>query len=125
MCKYRVAAAAVAVAAAAGSANAGTYIPVPMVPGAVSEIAFSINNKNIVAGSYRDSANVEHGFFGPLDGSNWTTFDAPFEGTTGTEARSINDDGAIVGIATNPKFKVGEEFYRTPEGKFKIFRANG
>src|SRR4029079_10985839 len=77
------------------------------------------------AGSYRDSANVEHGFFGPLDGSNWTTFDAPFDGTTGTEPRYINDHGAITGIALNPKFKVGEEFYRTPNGKFKIFRANG
>jgi len=121
MCKYRVAAAAVAVAAAAGSANAGTYIPVPMVPGAVSEIAFSINNKNVVAGSFRDSANVEHGFFGPLDGSSWTTFDAPFDGTTGTEARSINDDGVIVGIATNPNFKVGEEFYRAPDGTFSVF----
>src|SRR4051812_8327338 len=77
------------------SALAGTYIPVPMVPGAKSQIVFSINNHNVVAGSFRDSANVEHGFFGPLDGSNWTTFDAPFEGTTGTEARSINDHGAI------------------------------
>ena len=68
------------------AAQAGTYIPVPMVPGAMSEIVFGINDSNVVAGSYRDSANVEHAFFGPLDGSNWTTFDAPFEGTAGTEA---------------------------------------
>src|SRR3954453_6165100 len=117
MRKYWMASvAAAAMIGAAGSAGqAGTYIPVPMVPGAVSEIAFSINNKNIVAGSFRDSANVEHGFFGPLDGSNWTTFDAPFEDTTGTQARYINDDGAITGIAQNPKFKVGEEFYRAPD----------
>ncbi|MBV8800580.1 MAG: hypothetical protein JO208_12330, partial [Alphaproteobacteria bacterium] len=71
------------------------------------------------------SANVEHAFFGPLDGSSWTTFDAPFDGTTGTEARSINDDGAIVGIATNPKFKVGEEFYRAPDGTFTVFEKDG
>jgi hypothetical protein len=117
--------AAAAMVLAYNSAQAGTYIPVPMVPGAVSEIVFSINNKNIVAGSYRDVANVEHGFFGPLDGSNWTSFDAPFEGTTGTEPRYISDDGAITGIALKPTFKVGEEFYRTPNGRFKIFRAKG
>jgi hypothetical protein len=113
------------IAAVAGSARAGTYIPVPMVPGAVSEIVFSINNHNIVAGSFRDSANVEHGFFGPLDGSNWTTFDFPGEGTTGTEARSINDDGVIIGIATNPAFTVGEEFYRTADGTFSVFEKDG
>ena len=53
---------AAAIMVTAASAQAGTYIPVPMVPGAVSEIVFSINNHNVVAGSYRDSANVEHGF---------------------------------------------------------------
>jgi len=113
----------VGAAVACSAARAGTYIPVPMVPGAVSEIAFSINNHNVVAGSYRDSANVEHGFFGPLDGSNWITFDAPFDGTTGTEPRYIGDDGAITGIALNPKFKVGEEFCRSPSGRFKIFKG--
>jgi hypothetical protein len=117
--------AAAAMAVSTGTLQAGTYIPVPMVPGAVSEIAFSINNHNVVTGSFRDSANVEHGFFGPLDGSNWTVFDFPGEGTTGTEPRYINDHGAITGIALNPKFKVGEEFYRSAGGKFKIFRAYG
>jgi hypothetical protein len=116
---------AAAIIAVTAGARAGTYIPVPMVPGAVSEIAFSINNHNVVAGSYRDAANVEHGFFGPLDGSNWTTFDFPGEGTTGTEPRYINDHGAITGIALNPNFRVGEEFYRSPKGKFKIFSLNG
>jgi uncharacterized membrane protein len=118
-------AAAAMIAATGLVAHAGTYIPVPMVAGAVSEIVFSINNHNVVAGSYRDSANVEHGFFGPLDGSNWTVFDFPGEGTTGTEARSINDHGAITGIATNPNFKVGEEFYRAPDGTFSVFEKDG
>ena len=116
---------AAAIAAIGTTAKAGTYIPVPMVEGAVSQIVFSINNHNVVAGSFRDSANVEHGFFGPLDGSNYTVFDFPGEGTIGTQARSINDHGAITGIALNPKFKVGEQFYRSPNGKFKTFRANG
>jgi hypothetical protein len=122
---YLAISAAAIVVAVCGKAQAGTYIPVPMVPGAVSEIAFSINNHNVVAGSFRDSANVEHGFFGPLDGSNWTTFDFPGEGTTGTEARSINDDRVIIGIATNPNFKVGEEFYRVPDGTFSVFTKDG
>lgn len=123
---WMMASAAVAImTTAALNASAGTYIPVPMVPGAVSEIVFGINDSNVVAGSFRDSANVEHGFFGPLDGSNWTVFDAPFDGTTGTEARYINDHGAITGIAINPNFKVGEEFYRSPKGKFKVFSLNG
>ena len=120
-----VAAAAMMAAAVQTAARAGTYIPVPMVPGAVSQIVFSINNHNVVAGSFRDSADVEHGFFGPLDGSNYTVFDFPGEGTIGTQARSINDHGAIVGVALNPKFKIGEEFYRSPNGTFKTFRLNG
>jgi hypothetical protein len=123
MRKYWIAAAAMI--GACSGVRAGTYIPVPMVPGAVSEIVFSINNHNVVAGSFRDSANVEHAFFGPLDGSNWTTFDAPFEGTTGTEARYINDHGAITGIALHPKFKVGEQFYRAPDGTFSVFEKDG
>ncbi len=124
MRKYLMGSAVALIVAACGAATAGTYIPVPMVPGTVSQIVFSINNHNVVAGSFRDSANVEHGFFGPLDGSNWTTFDAPFEGTTGTEPRYIGDDGAITGIALNPKFKVGEQFYRAPDGIFSVFEKD-
>lgn len=105
--------------------QAGTYIPVPMVPGAVSQIVFAINNHNVVAGSFRDANNVEHGFFGPLDGSNYTVFDFNGDGTTGTEPRYISDHGAIDGFATNPAFQVGEEFYRSPDAIFKIFQLNG
>lgn len=113
------------VAAGWCAAIAGTYIPVPMVPGAVSQIVFAINNHNVVAGSFRDANNIEHGFFGPLDGSNYTAFDFPGDGTTGTEPRYINDKGAIDGFATNPNFQIGEEFYRSPSGVFKVFQIDG
>jgi hypothetical protein len=124
MRRFWMASAAAAAMTVAAGAQAGTYIPVPMVPGAVSETVFSINNNNVVAGSFRDASNVEHGFFGPLDGSNWTVFDFPGEGTTGTEPRYINDHGAITGFATNQDFKVGKEFYRTPEGVFSVFEKD-
>jgi hypothetical protein len=99
-----------------------TYIPVPAPAGSTVTTVFSINDQNIIAGSYRDSSSVEHGFFGPLDGSNYTTFDLGV-GETGTEPRSISNDGTIVGLATNPsEFTYGEEFYRAPDGTVKIVK---
>jgi hypothetical protein len=104
--------------------QAATYIQVPPVPGSTSMIAFDITNHYTVIGSYRDSAGIEHGFMGPLDGSGYKTFDYG-KGTTGTEPRGISYPGAIVGFATASGFTVGEEFYRTPQGEFLTFKKKG
>jgi uncharacterized membrane protein len=84
---------------------------------------FGINSQGVIAGAYVDANGVEHGFFGPLNGA-YTTFD--YGGTsTGTEPRALNDDGDIVGFATDPNFAVGAEFLRTADGTVQTFEKDG
>jgi hypothetical protein len=90
--------------------HAATLVPVTPPDGAVATIVFGINDHDVIAGSYVDAGGVEHGFFGPLNGT-YTTFD--FGGTSiGTEPRALNDDGDITGFAPDPSFAVGTEFLR-------------
>ena len=110
-------------ASSAAEARKVTYIAVIPPAGATSVAAFSINDNNIIAGDYTDSAGVTHGFFGPLDGSNYTTFDFAGDGTTGTQPRAILNDGTINGIGLGGSFQFGEEFVRTPAGKFKVLKV--
>src|SRR5215467_13852793 len=102
--KVLLAASALALTAAS-QAYADTVVPVTPPDGAVATIVFGINNRGVIAGIYVDSAGVEHGFFGPLNGS-YTTFD--LGGTTiGTEPRALNDAGDLTGFAPDPSFTVG------------------
>ena len=95
-------------------AYAATLVTVTPPAGAVATTVFGINKHNVIAGSYFDSAGVEHGFTGPLNGT-YTTFDYGAT-STGTEPRGLNDDGDIVGFATDPAFIVGTEFLRQAKG---------
>jgi len=105
------------------SCHAATLIPVIAPSGAVTTRLLGINDSNIIAGSYFDSSNVEHGFFGTLDG-NYTTFD--FGGSsTGTEIRGIGDDGSVDGFAATPGFVFGQEFFRAPDGTVSTFTHKG
>jgi hypothetical protein len=81
-------------------------------------LPFSINDSNIVAGGYTDSSGVLHGFYGPPDGSNYTTFDFT-DGST-PEARFIFNDGSITGLSLGNGFTFGEEYYRSPTGKVRF-----
>jgi probable HAF family extracellular repeat protein len=99
---------------------AATYVPIAFPSGAVTVLPFGINDNNIIAGGYTDSGGVLHGFYGPPDGSNYTTFDV-----TGAqaEARGIRNDGSITGLALASGFTFGEEFYRSPDGsKLKLLK---
>lgn len=96
-------------------AQAATIISVPMVPGAVDQTVFGINDSNVIAGAFHDSAGIEHGFYGTLDG-NYTTFDVAGDDTFGTEPRYISPDGSIVGFLAGSGFAIGEEFYRRTDG---------
>jgi len=108
---------------AAPQTNAATLVPVTPPAGAVSAIVFGINKHNEIAGEFMDGNGVEHGFIGPLNGS-YTIFD--FGGTsTGTEPRSIDDDGDINGFAFDPNFTVGEEFLRKSDGTVLPIEKNG
>ncbi|HVU20459.1 MAG TPA: hypothetical protein VHE09_06975 [Rhizomicrobium sp.] len=107
----------------AAAQAAATYVPIAFPSGAVTVLPFGINDENIVAGGYTDSNGVLHGFYGPPDGSNYTTFDLD-DGTT-PEARAIFNDGSITGLSLGG-FVFGEEYYRSPTGKVKILKdANG
>lgn len=103
----------------AATAHAGIYIPVPPVPGSIATTAFAIDDRNRIAGSYRDAAGVEHGFFGTLDG-DYTSFDYG-RNSTGTQARGLAVDGSITGVAAANGFAVGIEFFRKPNGKLLTF----
>ena len=97
-----------------------TYVPIALPSGAVTVLPFGINDNNIVAGGYTDADGVLHGFYGPPDGSNYTTFDMT-DGST-PEARGIRNDGSITGLALGNGFTFGEEFYRSPTGKIKLLK---
>lgn len=125
MRKYLMASAGltgIMVAACCG-AQAATFIPVPLAPGAATQTAFAINNSNIVGGAFKDSAGVEHGFFGPLDGSNYTVFDSPIKAGTGTEPRYIGDKGTMNGFVARSGYTIGQEFFRHPNGHFQNFKT--
>jgi hypothetical protein len=99
--------------------HAGIYIPVPPVPGSIATTAFAIDDRNMIAGSYRDAAGTEHGFFGTLDG-DYASFDYGHN-STGTQARGRAVDGSITGVAAADGFAVGIEFFRKPNGKLLTF----
>jgi probable HAF family extracellular repeat protein len=102
------------------AAQAATYVPIAFPSGAVTVLPFGINDDNIVAGGYTDSNGTLHGFYGPPDGSNYTTFDL----TDGSqaEARGIRNDGSITGLALQSGFAFGEEYYRSPTGKIRLLK---
>ena len=105
------------------AAHAATLVAVTPPPGAVQTIVFGINLSGVIAGSYIDSSNVTHGFFGPLN-QTYTSFD--YGGTsTGTAARALDDDGNIVGFAPGPNLYVGTEFLRQKDGTIVTIEKNG
>jgi probable HAF family extracellular repeat protein len=105
---------------ACSSAEAATYIPIALPAGALTVLPFAINDDNIIAGGYTDSAGLLHGFYGPPDGSNYTVFEMS-DGSQ-PEARGLRNDGSITGLALANGFTFGEEFYRSPSGKIKILK---
>jgi len=110
--------------AAAFQANAATLVTVTPPHRPAATTVFGINDHGVIAGSYVDANGVEHGFFGPLNGT-YTTFD--LGGTaTGTEPRALNDDGDITGFGADPSFTVGTEFLRdSKKGTISIFMKDG
>jgi len=104
----------------AAQAAGAKYVPIALPSGAVTVLPFGINDNNIVAGGYTDADGVLHGFYGPPDGSNYTTFD--FDDGGQPEARAIRNDGSITGLALQSGFAFGEEFYRSPTGTVKLLK---
>jgi uncharacterized membrane protein len=103
----------VAVAAFA-PAPAAVIVPIAAVPNSVSTVAYGISDDNVVAGGFVDGDGVEHAFFGTPDGQ-YTTFDA---GEGGSEARGINSNGIVVGMANSQSGDTAAQpiFERKPDG---------
>lgn len=108
----------------ASVADAATLIPVVPVPGSVKTNVFGINDHDVIVGDYTDTGGIEHGFFGPLDGSGYTTFDY---GTSalGTEPRGIDNAGNIAGFAPDTSGAIGPEFLRLADGTFLPIEKDG
>jgi hypothetical protein len=107
-------------------AQAGTFIPVVPVANSMFTLVYGINNNNIVVGGYYDSQNVEHGFFGTLDGS-YTTFDVMSGTYPGTEVRGINENGDIVGDVNLSQNDATQyfPFQRLADGTTKLIKKDG
>lgn len=104
---------------ALSTAQAAMLIPVVLPADGTGDVFVTgINDSNVIAGGYYTSDGIEHGFFGPLDGSNYTIFDF---GTEWTEARGISSDGTIVGInnTSDPDVILGYQFERFTDGTIK------
>lgn len=111
--------------AAAPAMAKGTLYQLPLVSGSTETIAFGVNNSQTVTGFSLDSSGVEHGFVGPSDGTNYTSFDAPTD--PDTQPRGINAKGYIMGIdnalSGDPTTYI--PFERTPKGKITNVTMNG
>ncbi|MBV8798672.1 MAG: hypothetical protein JO208_02515 [Alphaproteobacteria bacterium] len=102
-------------------AKGATYVPIALPKGAVTVLPFGINDDNIVAGGYTDSSGILHGFYGPPDGSKYTTFE--MKDGSQPEARGIRNDGSITGLALASGFTFGEEFFRSPSGTISLIKG--
>jgi hypothetical protein len=111
-------AAAAALIAAASPALAGTWVAANPVQNSTGFSVFGINDNDVITGDYLDASGAQHGFIGPFDGSNYTSFDDP-DGTT--QPRALNNKGAVVGFDTGSTIS----FERFPKGYIKVIKRNG
>lgn len=98
--------------------QAATLIPVVPIAGSTVMSPFGINDANVLGGSYVGSDGIEHGFYGPLDGSNYTSFDLGRH-EFGTEPRAIGNDGSMTGFAPGSRYVTGQEFFRNARGRIR------
>jgi hypothetical protein len=74
-----------------------TWTYQPDIPGADYNSGGAINNHGVTAGNYYDANGVSHGW--TWDGTAYTFFDFPNQGSLGTIVQSLNDAGEVVGFA--------------------------
>jgi len=102
----------------ASSAWAGTWVAVTPVTGSGTFAVFGINNGNVITGDYTDASGIQHGFVGPEDGSNYTSFDDP-GGTT--QPRGIGNKGWIAGFDSSTT----DTWERSPSGTLNAVTKAG
>jgi hypothetical protein len=105
------------------AALAGKAVVVPVVPvnGAKDTVASAFNDKSVVEGTFVDSSNNKHGFFGTVAGS-YTTFD--FKATGNTVAIGIDTAGDMTGgyYGTSTNFCDATPFERMANGKIAAIK---
>lgn len=69
--------------------------------GCFSDCPVGLNDWGVIAGSYWDSNNVQHGYLRTPEGS-FVTIDPP--GSVGTQPESINNAGVVVGYYLDANF---------------------
>ncbi|MEK7265727.1 MAG: hypothetical protein AAB227_06465 [Pseudomonadota bacterium] len=100
-------------------ALAGTFRPVAAPEGSLNAGVLGINDQGEVAGSYSTDGVDLHGFVGSIDG-NYQTFDV--DGNP-TQARSLNNQGRIVGFYTI--LDTLNEFERAQDGTIVTIVKDG
>jgi hypothetical protein len=105
----------------------GFFIPIVPVPNSTLTNVFGINDSDVITGSWLDASGVEHGYVGPLDGTNYTTFDDPKSPAPGTEPRAINNNGYITGFSNSQNGSTGADipFERDPRGAITEITKGG
>ena len=83
----------------------------------------SINDLNVITGSFYDATGLSHGFLRTPDGK-FTTFDVPGAGANGTFPIGLNLEGAVVGYALDSN-DLFHAFLRTSDGKIYAFVGPG
>jgi probable HAF family extracellular repeat protein len=77
----------------------GMFTTLADFPGAAGRtVAWGLNNKGQIVGSYSFLSGGSHGFIYDYDNGEFTTLDVPFSGAYETFPVAINDDGQIAGI---------------------------
>ena len=89
-------------------------------PGSVATYAVAVNNDNVVAGYYSDSASHTHGFL--RKDRSITSFDVA--GSTSTTALAINGSGSIAGYYTDAAY-ASHGFLRVAGGAVTTFAVSG
>jgi uncharacterized membrane protein len=116
--------------AGAHAATVTNLTPITPVANSTSTSALAINDNGIIAGGWIDSNNIEHAFYGPPDGSNYTSFDYGDPGNNGygTEARAINNKSIITGYFSSSTLNCSTatcEFERNAAGKIDVITMSG
>ncbi len=100
-----------------------TLVPVTPFPGSTTTGIFDINDNDEIVGEYANADGIEHGFYGPLNGT-YTSFD--YGGTAlGTEIRGVNNSGDMVGFGPDAGFNNGPEFFLSHDGALKTYKIGG
>jgi hypothetical protein len=118
---FTCASALLIISSAAIAGKKAVVVPVVPVSGAKDTLVSAFNDKGVVQGTFIDSGNKKHGFFGTVAGS-YTTFDYQSGGNTVAIGSDTAGDitGGYYGTSTN--FCDATPFERTSNGNITVIK---